>query len=246
MVWMTANLWLVSIVPIPMIRSTLVLAMTSAIIRINDHLLQMIKAAQVVNPQMILILTMMMLGLYLPEVKMQRVCWIYDKEFYLQQRIGAEKPPNLHSNTNPQVNLILTMIMLGLNLPEVKIERVCWINNKELYLLCRIWAAKKPRVPPQYKYHSVFQTIPCHLLTKDLYILKAIIEESTDSSFYRRSKTTPQSILNSKVESWNMRKVTNTVSFSIFDDNIGEDSLSAQSMYGNNIDDSKIPKCLVS
>ena len=107
-----------------MIRSTLVLAMTSAIIRINDHLLKMIKAAQVINPQMILILTMMMLGLHLPEVKMQRVCRIYDKEFYLQQRIGAEKPSNLHPNTNPQVNLILTMMMLGLNLPEVNMERV--------------------------------------------------------------------------------------------------------------------------
>ncbi len=40
----------------------------------KDHLLKMIKAAQVINPQMILILTMMMLGLHLPEVKMQRVC----------------------------------------------------------------------------------------------------------------------------------------------------------------------------
>ena len=47
--------------------------MTSAIIRTNDHLLKMIKAAQGINPQMILILTMMMLGLHLPEVKMQRV-----------------------------------------------------------------------------------------------------------------------------------------------------------------------------
>ena len=42
----------------------------------------------------------------------------------LKQRTGAEKPPNLHPNTNPQVNLILTMMMLGLNLPEVKMERV--------------------------------------------------------------------------------------------------------------------------
>jgi hypothetical protein len=49
-------------------------------------------------------------------------------------------------------------------------------------------------------------------------------------SFHRRSKATPQSILNSKVESWNARKVTNTVSSSIFDDNISEDGLSAQSM----------------
>jgi hypothetical protein len=63
----------VSIVSIPMIRLTLVLAMTSAVIRTKDHLLKMIKAAQVINPQMILILTMMMLGLHLPEVKMQRV-----------------------------------------------------------------------------------------------------------------------------------------------------------------------------
>jgi hypothetical protein len=44
--------------------------------------------------------------------------------------------------------------------------------------------------------------------------------------------------LNSEVESWNTRKVTNTVSSSIFDDNISEDGLSAQSMYENNIDDS--------
>jgi hypothetical protein len=86
---------------------------------------------------------------------------------------------------------------------------------------------KTPRVPPQYKYHSVFQTFSCHFLSKDLYILKAIIKKTTNSSFYPRSKATPQSILNSKVESWNTRKVTNTVSSSIFDNNISEDSLSA-------------------
>jgi hypothetical protein len=97
---------------------------------------------------------------------------------------------------------------------------------------------KTPRVPPQYKYYSVFQTFLCHLLAKDLYILKAIIEETTNSSFYHRSKAIPQSILNSEVESWNTRKVTNTVSSSIFDDIIGEDGLSTQSMYEHNIDDS--------
>ncbi len=104
--------------------------------------------------------------------------------------------------------------------------------------------SKTPRVPPQYKYHSVFKTFPCHLLAKDPYILKAIIEETTNSSFYRRSKATPQSILNSKVESWNTCKVTNTVSSSIFDDNIGEDDLSAQSMYENNIDNANYQNAL--
>ncbi len=103
---------------------------------------------------------------------------------------------------------------------------------------------KSPRVPPQHKYHSVFQTFPCHLLAKDSYILKAIIEETTNSSFHRRSKAAPQSILNSKVESWNTHKVTNTVSSSIFDDNIGEDGLSAQSMYETNIDDSNYQNAL--
>ncbi len=101
---------------------------------------------------------------------------------------------------------------------------------------------KTPRVPPQYKYHSVFQTFPCHLLAKDWYILKAIIEETMNSSFSCHSKATPQSILHSKVESWNTHKVTNTVSSSIFDDNIGENSLSAQSMYEKNIDDSNYQK----
>jgi hypothetical protein len=91
--------------------------------------------------------------------------------------------------------------------------------------------SKTPRVPPQYKYHSVFQTFPCHILAKESYILKAIIQEITNSSFSRRPKATPQFILHSKVESWNTRKVTNTVSSSIFDDNIGEDGLSAQSMH---------------
>ena len=49
----------------------------------------------------------------------------------LRQRIlptaknRGKKTPKLHPNTNPQVNLILTMMMLGLNLPEVKMERVC-------------------------------------------------------------------------------------------------------------------------
>jgi hypothetical protein len=83
------------------------------------------KAAQVINPQMILILTMMMLGLHLPGVKMQRFCCIYDKELYLQQKIGVAKLPTLQPNISPQVNLILMMMMLELNLPEVKIKRVC-------------------------------------------------------------------------------------------------------------------------
>ncbi len=42
---------------------------------------------------------------------------------------------------------------------------------------------KSPKLPPQHKYHSVFQTFPRHLLAKELYILKAIIEETTNSSF---------------------------------------------------------------
>ncbi len=100
------------------------------------------------------------------------------------------------------------------------------------------------RVPQQYKYHSVFQTFSCHLLAKDSYILKANIEETMNSSFSRRSKATPQSILHSKVESWNTRKVTNTVSSSIFDDNISEDGLSAQSMYEKKIDDSNYQNAL--
>ncbi len=65
-----------------------------------------------------------------------------------------------------------------------------------------------------------------------------------NSSFNRRSKATPQSILHSKLESWNTRKVTNTVSSSVFDDNIGEDDLSAQSTYDNNIDDSNYQNAL--
>jgi hypothetical protein len=103
---------------------------------------------------------------------------------------------------------------------------------------------KTSRVPPQHKYHSVFQTIPCHLLAKDSYILKAIKEEITTSSFSRRPKTTPQSILHSEVESWNTCKVTNNVSSSIFDDNIGEDGLSAQSMYEKHFDHSNYQNAL--
>jgi hypothetical protein len=103
---------------------------------------------------------------------------------------------------------------------------------------------KTPRVPYRYKYHSAFQTFPCHLLAKDSYILKAIIEEITNSSIFRHPKATLQSILHSKVESWNMRKVINTVSSSIFDDNIGEDGLSAWSMYEKKIDDSNYQNAL--
>jgi hypothetical protein len=103
---------------------------------------------------------------------------------------------------------------------------------------------KSPRLPPQHKYHSVFQTFPCHLLAKKLYILKGIIEETTNSSFYCRPKATPQSILNSKIESWNAHNGSNTVSSSIFDDNIGEDGLSAQSMYEDNIDNSNYQNAL--
>ncbi len=104
---------------------------------------------------------------------------------------------------------------------------------------------KTPRVPPQYKYHSVFQTFPRHLLEKDSYILKAIIEEITNSFFSRRPKATPQSILHSKVESWNTCKVTNTVSSSIFDDKISEDGLSTQSMYEKKFDDSNYQNACV-
>ncbi len=105
-------------------------------------------------------------------------------------------------------------------------------------------SGKTPRVPPQHKYHSVFQTVPRHLLEKDSYILKAIIEEITTSSFSRHPKTTPQSILHSKVESWNTCKVTNNVSSSIFVNNIGEDGLSAQSMYEKHFDDSNYQNAL--
>ena len=79
------------------------------------------QAAQLINLQMILILTTMMLVPYPPEVKMQRFCCIYNEELYLQQRIGAANLPTLQLNTSPQVNLILMMMMLELNLPEVKI-----------------------------------------------------------------------------------------------------------------------------
>jgi hypothetical protein len=81
-------------------------------------------------------------------------------------------------------------------------------------------------------------------LAKDSYILKANLEETKNSSFCHHSKATPQSILNSKVESWNTRKVTNTVSSSIFDNNISEDGPSAQSMYEINIDDSNYQNAL--
>jgi hypothetical protein len=50
--------------------------------------------------------------------------------------------------------------------------------------------------------------------------------------------------LHSEVESWNTRKVTNTVSSLIFDNNIGEDGLSAQSMYEKNIDNSNYQNAL--
>jgi hypothetical protein len=50
--------------------------------------------------------------------------------------------------------------------------------------------------------------------------------------------------LHSKVESWNTRKVTNTVSSSIFDNNISEDGLSSQSMYKKKFDDSNYQNAL--
>ncbi len=103
---------------------------------------------------------------------------------------------------------------------------------------------KTPRVPPQYKYHSVFQTFLRHLLAKDLYILKAIIQAIMNSSFSCCLKATPQSILHSEVESWNTRKVTNTVSSLIFDNNIVEDGLSTQSMYEKKFDDSNYQNAL--
>ncbi len=142
------------------------------------------------------------------------------------------------------MNLILTMMMLGLNLPLVKNGKSLLNQRQKTVPTVPNLGGKTPRVPPQYKYHSVFQTFPCHLLAKDSYILKAIIEETTNSSFSRRSKATPQSIFHSKVESWNTCKITNTVSSSIFDNNIGEDGLSAQSMYEKNVDDSNYQNAL--
>jgi hypothetical protein len=127
---------------------------------------------------------------------------------------------------------------IGAQLPRGKNGKSCLNQQQRIVPSVQNSGGKTPRVPPQYKYHSVFQMFPCHLLAKDSYILKAIIEETMNSSFYCHSKATPQSILNAKVESWNTCKVTNTVSSSIFDDNIGEDGLSAQSMYEHNIDDS--------
>jgi hypothetical protein len=51
------------------------LPMVAMIVKtVQTVLLKMIKAAQMINSQMILILTMMMLGLHLPDIKIQRVC----------------------------------------------------------------------------------------------------------------------------------------------------------------------------
>jgi hypothetical protein len=104
----------------------------------------------------------------------------------------------------------------GAKLPRGKNEKSLLNQPQRIVPTVQNLGGKTPRVPPQHKYHSVFQTVPRHLLAKDLYILKAIIEEITTSSFSRRPKTTPQSILHSKVELWNTRKVTNSVSSSIF------------------------------
>ncbi len=133
----------------------------------------MTKAAQVINPQMILILIMMMLGLHLPEVKMQRVCWIYDKEFSLQQRIGVEKKPKLAPQYKSSSESDSDNDDVGAQPPRGKNGKSLLNQWQRIVPTVQNLCGKTPRVPPQYKYHSVFQTFPRHLLAKDLDFLIA-------------------------------------------------------------------------
>jgi hypothetical protein len=80
---------------------------------------------------------------------------------------------------------------------------------------------------------------PCHNIPEDLDSLREIVKDiMTTLSSQRMPTITPQSKLNSGVASWNKsHKPAISVSFVLFEDNVGEDRLSSQSTYKENIED---------
>ncbi len=95
------------------------------------------------------------------------------------------------------------------------------------------------RVASQLLYHDVFSTYMRHFVQDDLYPLKDVIQDimTTLSSLPKRCTICPLAQLNSMVSSWTTNgKATTADSFLVFEDNVGEDGLSFQSIYKVNID----------
>ncbi len=166
---------------------------------------------------MILILTMMMLGLHLPEVKNAKSLLNLRQRILPTANNRGGKTPKVAPQYKSSSESDSDNDDVGAQPPRGKNGKSLLNQRQRIVPTVQNLGGKTPRVPPQYKIHSVFQTFPCHLLAKDFYILKAVIEEITNSSLSRCPKATPQSILHSEVESRNTHKVTNTVTSSIFD-----------------------------
>jgi hypothetical protein len=79
----------------------------------------------------------------------------------------------------------------------------------------------------------------CHFVQNDLHSLKDVIKDimNTSSSLPKRCTIGPLAKLNSMVSSLTTnRKATTAGSSLVFEDNVGEDGLSSQSVYKVNID----------
>jgi hypothetical protein len=94
------------------------------------------------------------------------------------------------------------------------------------------------RLDTQFENHYIFTTGAPHKLPEDMMRqLRSIITDVLmDVSSQRSGTSNPLSRLNSMVDSWTTKRNDKHDSTSIFDEHIGEDGLSIQSMYDVNID----------
>ncbi len=95
------------------------------------------------------------------------------------------------------------------------------------------------RVAWQLLYHNVFSTYMCHFVQDDPHPLKDVIQDimNTSSLLPKRCTIGPLAQLNSMVSSWTTNgKATKFGSLLVFENNVGEDGLSTQSIYKGNID----------
>jgi hypothetical protein len=149
----------------------------------------------------------------------------------------------LHPNTNPQVNLILTMMMFGLNLPEVKWKESLESTTKNC-TCCAEFGRQNPQSPTPIQISLCIPDISSPPLSKRLVYSKS--NYRGDHKFFLL--TPPQS--NSSIHIAFRSRIMEHAQghqyciFLNFDNNIGEDGLSAQSMYEKNIDNSNYQNAL--
>jgi hypothetical protein len=95
------------------------------------------------------------------------------------------------------------------------------------------------KVAGQLLYHDVFSMYMRHFVQDDPHPLKYVICDimKLSSSLPKRCTICPLAQLNSMVSSWTTNgKATTVASSLVFEDNVGEDGLSSQSTYKENID----------